>query len=300
MWSHADDDHAAQLKKMDARSLLCNLRGLIAQANEAVAEILSFVKVKGSALPRKGLEPQQAVDSFEALASSHSANGDSTLTEAAFQGALTSHDSLLQPTTLFNHRLQSLKGLTDFSNDSFYMDAPAVVQVPVFADAEMVNSSNLPDFAMGERWAELTPPNILEGDAPTSDRQAQGVLLPSRLWLLRKELFTWIDLPLKYTPTQLRAAAGLAMVKRADLKRWLFTHARSYGVAFSRSLSNHIVVLLVFCLRAVYREASILWESREKAGLVECRVLSESAHWLSFQLSLLCDAVAGKNLVLGL
>lgn len=287
--SHARD--LAQLKRMDAKSLLVDLKGLIAQANEAAQKVASLVNIKLSMLPRKNLNPQTVVDS---TGPDLETNDYSAHKNLVLEGAHRSYD-LMTANTVFNDMLKSLKG-----NDSFYKDAPGVVQVPVFTDNERADSSTLPDFAKGERWAELTSQNTSERDSPSRNTQARGVLLPSRFWLLRKEVSIWKDLPSKYTSSLLQAAAGLTMVKQADLKRWLFTHARSYGVAYSRSLVNHIVVLLVFCLRAVYREATALTESDKEAGLIECRVLSESACWLSSQLSLLYDPVASKNLVLGL
>lgn len=323
----SDGAHPTAMDKIDVTNLILNLRKLITQANQAVGDILNLLKVKHSSLPRKGLDPAVVDNSGQGLkvAVCKTISGNPTDTKVALEGAERS-DDLLKVRTLLNDMLKNLKDQGDLSNDFFYKDAPGVVQVPVHMNVARDDGFMLPGFAMGETWLELVPWKRSEGD----NAQVQGSLLPSRFWLLKKEIDMWKDLPLKCTLTQLETVVALARLKRADLKRWLLTHLPSYGVVPDRALADHIVVLLVFCLRAAHREATTTTsrmstsayghnessfdvdshgknyaESQEKTDasvlqMIECRVLSDSACWLSSQLSLLCDAAASKNLVLGL
>ncbi|MCO5605253.1 hypothetical protein L7F22_059433 [Adiantum nelumboides] len=275
--------------KIDLKELIPTLRGLIAQVNESVRKIVSMVKIKPDTLPLKNLDPQFVGSTKERMAT-HSIMED-CLDHRASSVSLKRSDELTTASTIFNNIMTFSRKSRD---NPFYKDAPGIVQVPVYANDESFESSKLPEFAMGERWDELTLENF------GADREVQGTLLPSRYWLVSKEIAEWTVLPKKLTSYQLKALAGLPLVQRADLKKWLLTHGRSYGVLCSSSLADHIVFLLVFCLRAVHREATPLIDSSEKLALVDCRTLHQTASWLSIQLSLAYDAACCANLVLDL
>ncbi|MCO5589501.1 hypothetical protein L7F22_043468 [Adiantum nelumboides] len=275
--------------KIDLKEIIPTLRGLIAQVNESVRKIVSMVKIKPDTLPLKTFDPQIVVSTRERMAT-HSIMED-CLDHRASSESLKRSDELTTASTIFNNILTSSRKSRD---NPFYKDAPGVVQVPVYPNDGSFENLKLPDFAMGERWDELT----LESFG--ADREVQGTLLPSRYWLVSKEIAEWTVLPKKLTLYQLKALAGLPLVQQADLKKWLLTHGRSYGVPCSSSLADHIVFLLVFCLRAVHREATPLIDSSEKLALVDCRTLHQTASWLSIQLAPAYDAACCANLVLGL
>ncbi|KAI5077128.1 hypothetical protein GOP47_0006952 [Adiantum capillus-veneris] len=276
------------LDGIDVKELIPNLRGLIPQVNESVRKILSMLNIKPDTLPLKSLDPQVVGSTREHMAS-HNIIEDSVDHRASFE-SLQRSDEFMTASTIFSNILISSRKSRE---NAFYKDAPGVVQVPVNANDESFKNFKLPDFAMGERWDELTSQSF------DTDREVRGTLLPSRYWLVSKEMVEWKVLPKKLTSDQLKAIAGLPLVQQADLKKWLLTHARSYGVTCSRFLADHIVILLVFCLRAIYREAAVLIDSGEKLGLVDCRTLHQTASWLSIQLSSLNGAACSANLVLG-
>ncbi|KAH7422594.1 hypothetical protein KP509_12G015800 [Ceratopteris richardii] len=285
--------HLNKIEDIDIKGLIAKLKGLITQVNGSVSKILDMVKTTRDTLPLKTSDPNPLRDTTpvspvhgptdERVNVSSESIGDSNYFENAC--------------TLFYDILMRSRSCLDVPEDVFYKDAPGVVRVPFFSERIRLEDMRLPDFAMGERWSEFSPHNT---DAVEIYHQIGGALPASRYWKVTMEISQWKDLPLKVTHYQSKAIAGLVLVQQSHIRAWLFTHGHSYGITISNVLEDHILSLVVFCLRAVHRDVVRETNFEDTETLSECSSLAHSASWLSAQLSLLCDASSSSILILEL
>lgn len=269
-----------RVEEIDVTKIVADMRGLITKAEDTVSQIMKLLNVKPDpsrkypaffppdsvhGMPAKSRRfvtpPKGSKSDVEALSTdSDNTNvpklsGDEKVSRVEIPDRSQGRPKeLVEGRELLSTMLKNLKNERGLSDNFFYTDAPSVVQVPAF---HHIITSDLPGFANTEKWAELASCKECEGYKARPSDVCKALSL-SRYWLLKKELASWKGLPLRYTSTQLKVAVALARVRRTDLRNWLLTYLSLFGVLPDRILANHILSLLMFCLRAVHREAAMI------------------------------------------
>ncbi|GFZ05957.1 hypothetical protein Acr_18g0001270 [Actinidia rufa] len=116
---------------------------------------------------------------------------------------------------------------------------------------------------------------------------------------MRSEIETWRDYPASYSYSVLRAILYSLIAEESDFMRWVVVNSPRYGVLIDVPLRDHIVLLFQLCLKAIAREANLLFNGDavglNRSGMsFKCPILVEVLKWLSFQFSVLYGEVNGK------
>ncbi|XP_057463136.1 U11/U12 small nuclear ribonucleoprotein 48 kDa protein [Actinidia eriantha] len=188
----------------------------------------------------------------------------------------------------------SLDEFSDSGSNFFYRDCPGVVSS---ADRDSTSRTfTLPGFLSGGCA------NFM-GDEVGEIKGFSSVLLTSELWVVRSEIETWRDYPASYSYSVLRAILYSLIAEESDFLRWVVVNSPRYGVLIDVPLRDHIVLLFQLCLKAIAREANLLFNGDavglNRSGMsFKCPILVEVLKWLSFQFSVLYGEVNGKMLAI--
>ncbi|CAK7341293.1 unnamed protein product [Dovyalis caffra] len=176
----------------------------------------------------------------------------------------------------------------EFSSHFFYNDCHGVV--------------NLNDLDSSKRM--FTLPGVLfvecvnfgaSGEREQKDFDKNGLrVLPSELWVIRREIEGWIDYPGVYSYSVLCLILRLNLIKGSDLRRWVIANSPRYGVVIDVYMRDHISVLFRLCLKAIRKEALSIASCEMNAKSLKCPILVQVLMWIVSQLSVLYGEVNAK------
>ncbi|CAH8387395.1 unnamed protein product [Eruca vesicaria subsp. sativa] len=183
----------------------------------------------------------------------------------------------------------SLDDVTDFGNNFFYNDCPAVV--------------NFSEF--NSKTRRFTLPSVILLSVECGEFVGSSVLeiLPSDVWVIRSEIGRWRDYPTSYSYNVLCSILGSEEVVMSELMTWILVNSTRYGVIIDTYMRDHVFLLFKLCMRAVVKEAKgfmreydgdVGGEERCKSRRFVCPVLFRVLAWLASQLGVLYGEGNGK------
>ncbi|CAA0814501.1 U11/U12 small nuclear ribonucleoprotein 48 kDa protein [Striga hermonthica] len=141
-------------------------------------------------------------------------------------------------------------------------------------------------------------------DPPAKEAASHPVdfirFLPSEISAIQSETEAWgAGFPAVYSSRILRAVLRLRDCNLYRLNDWIVSNSPRHGVIIDFSMSDHVVLLVRLCLKAVVREAfmsgGFMFGNRTMATQsFECSVLVKVMAWLALQFSVLYGSVNGK------
>ncbi|EEF36969.1 conserved hypothetical protein [Ricinus communis] len=178
----------------------------------------------------------------------------------------------------------SLDGFyNEFSSNFFYKDCPGAVQ---FSDLDSSSKTFLLPAVLSVECANFVA--RIEEDIKGFDIN-EFRILPSDLWVIKREVESWADYPSMYSYAVFCAILRLNVIKGSDLRRWIIFNSPRYGVVIDVYMRDHISVLFRLCLNAIRREAFSFMghQMNVKTSSFNCPVLSQVFMWIVPQLSVL-------------
>ncbi|CAM8963105.1 unnamed protein product [Rhodiola kirilowii] len=188
----------------------------------------------------------------------------------------------------------------DFCANYFYEGCPGVVGFVQELDAEKMV------FTV-PRVLYLECKDFADSDELREFERSGFKLLVSEFTLGRCEVESWNDYPLRFSLRLLKMVSNALSVKDTELKKWLIVNSPSYGVVIDKAITDHIVLLLKLCLRAMAKEAfrlvksqivqngsKVISESNSMNISFDCRFMNEVLGWFISQLTVLYGEVNGK------
>lgn len=184
----------------------------------------------------------------------------------------------------------TLDGYADFreSLNFFYEGCPGVVSFPSDGSSNK-RTFTLPGSLSVECANFFTDRSIDAEDVDASHLR----LLPSDVWWVQNEVAAWNDYPTTCSCYVVYALSGVGIIRESDLRRLVIVNSPRFGIVIDVAMTDHIIILLCLCLKAIAKEGLGLVKSRSSIKF-NCPILVQVVTWLASQLSILYREMNGK------